>query len=327
MLWGGPSYSGWVGSHVVASIGHPKLGVKDYFVIKEDAFNLPKYYITVNHIIFCLPLNCFFAFRFQLCVHQFVSVEERKELVVMCSETSPPRLSFSHDLSELQISPVKQDVPFRDTLLQESNSDFEFSTSRSLESESSSADELFSNGVILPFQIQNKTTARKHSHHVEPHYTKLPPRPCAPSVDKVKKETIRDLLDVSSDHDKRPHSKSLWGFSRSRSLNCDTKKSLVYSLPLLSRSNSTGSVANPKRVSSNKQQSAAKSSSYSCSSTLHFSPMQKSASGKSYGRSYANGLRISPVLNVPTPCVSKGSANLFGLGSFLRVGKVKKSKK
>ncbi|XP_027357381.1 uncharacterized protein LOC113866780 [Abrus precatorius] len=244
----------------------------------------------------------------------------------MCSETSPPRLSFSHDPSELQVLPMKQDVPCRDTLLQHSNSDFEFSTSSNLEFESSSADELFSNGVILPIHIQDKTTARKHTHHAEPPYTKLPPRPCASSVDKVKKETIRELLDVSSEHEKKPHSKSFWGFSRSKSLNCDTKKSLVCSLPLLSRSNSTGSVTNPKKMSSNKQFSAAKSSSYSCSS-LNMYPMQKSPSGKSYGGSYANGLRISPILNVPTPCVSKGSASLFGLGSFLRVGKVKKSKK
>jgi len=247
----------------------------------------------------------------------------------MCSETSPPRLSFSHDLSELQVLPMKQDVSWRDTLLHDSNSDFEFSTSTaSLEFESSSADELFSNGVILPIQMQDKTTARKLTHHVEHPHTKLPPRPCASSVDKVKKDTIRELLDVTPDHEKKPHSKSFWGFNRSKSLNRDTKKSLVCSIPLLSRSNSTGSVPNPKRVSSNKHQSAAKSSS-SCSysSALNMYPMQKSPSGKGFGGYYPNGLRINPVLNVPTPCVSKGSANLFSLGSFLRVGKVKKSKK
>ncbi|XP_020213642.1 uncharacterized protein LOC109797894 [Cajanus cajan] len=246
--------------------------------------------------------------------------------MVMCSETSPPRLSFSHDLSELQVLPMKQDVPSIDTLLHDSNSDFEFSTSTSLEFESSSADELFSNGVILPIQIQDKTKARKLTHQVEPHHTKLPPRPCASSVEKVKKETIRELLDVNSDHEKKPHCKSFWGFNRSKSLNCDTKKNLVCSFPLLSRSNSTGSVSNPKRVSSNsnKHPSIAKSS----SSTLNMYPVQKSPSGKSYGGSYyPNGLRINPILNVPTPCASKGGANLFGLGSFLRVGKVKKSKK
>lgn len=254
-----------------------------------------------------------------------------KEPVVMCSETSPPRLSFS---SELQVLPMKQDVPCIHTLLHDSNSDFEFSTNTTLEFESSSADELFSNGVILPIQIHNKTITRKFTHHVEPSHAKLlPPRPCASSVDKVKKETIRELLDVTSNHEKKPHSKSFWGFNRSKSLNCDTKKNMVCSLPHLSRSNSTGSVQNPKKVSSNKHLSGAKSSSsassssYSCSSTLNMYPMQKSLSGKSYGGSYPNGLRINPVLNLPNPCASKGSANLFGLGSFLRVGKVKKSKK
>ncbi|KAK7271235.1 hypothetical protein RJT34_26965 [Clitoria ternatea] len=259
----------------------------------------------------------------------------------MCSETSPPRLSFSHDLSELQVSPMKQGVPpcrEEDTLLlQDSNSDeFEFITSsNNLEFEPSSADELFSNGVILPtHQIQQHKNPAFSKHVLEPPYTKLPPRPC---LDKVKKETIRELLDVSftscCDHEKKlPHTKSFWGFSRSKSLNCDTKKSLVFTSPLLSRSNSMGSsVSNPKRMSSNNKQlpSTAKSSSppsYSCS-TFNMYPMQKSSSGKNFGGSYANGLRVSPVLNVPTPCVSKGGANLFGLGSFLRVGKVKKSKK
>lgn len=239
--------------------------------------------------------------------------------MLMCSETSPPRLSFSHDLSELQVLPLIQDVHCRDTLLLDSNPEFEFSTSSILEFESSSADELFSNGVILPTQIQdNKTTTPKHSHHVEPPHSKLPPRP-SPSVDKMKKETIRELMiDVSANGERKKS--SFWGFSRSKSLNCDdTKKIMVCPLPLLSRSNSMGSVANSKRMSSNK---AAKSSSSSYSY-----PMQKSTSGKTYGGSFGNGHWVSPVLNVPTPCVSKGSSNLFGLGSFLRVGKVKRNKK
>jgi len=277
------------------------------------------FWIKINHIFSFLKAILFFC-SLRFCLG-----------VVMCSETSSPRLSFSHDLSELQVSPMKQDV----TLLHDSNSDFEFNTSStSLGFESSSADELFSNGVILPIQMQDKTTARKLTHHLEhpqqhPHTTKLPPRPCSSGVDKVKKDTIRELLDVTPDHEKKPHSKSFWGFNRSKSLNRDTKKNMTCSISLLSRSNSTGSVPNPKRVSSNKHASAAKSSSsssYSYSS-LNMHPMQKSPSGKGYGGYYPNGLRINPVLNVPTPCVSKGSANLFSLGSFLRVGKVKKSKK
>lgn len=238
--------------------------------------------------------------------------------VVMCSETStPPRLSFSHNLSEFHL---QKDVTCIETLLLDSNSEFEFNTCNILEFESSSADELFSNGVILP---------KKHTPFAKFNHTKLPPRPTVSNVDKTKKETVRELLDASSNNTKKSHSKSFWGFSRSKSLNCDTKKNLNFSLPLLYRSNSTGSA---KKTSSNKQTSStrAKSSSsslHSCSSMLNLYPMQKSNSGKSYGGSYGNGHWISPVLNVPTPCVSKGSASFFKFGSFLSVGKVKKSKK
>ncbi|TKY60938.1 hypothetical protein E2542_SST18043 [Spatholobus suberectus] len=242
----------------------------------------------------------------------------------MCSETVLPRFSFSHDVSEI---PKKQDVPRKDAVLLESNHDFEFSTSRSLEFESSSADELFSNGVILPIQMQQKrNTTRKHTLYGEAPYMRLPPLPCSPSVDKMKKESIRDAN--AGYCDKKTHSTSFWGFSRSKSLSCDAKKSLMCYSPPLSRSNSTGSVPYPKRVSSTRQHSsAAKPLSSSSSSTLNLYPLQRSHSGKSYRGSYANGLRISPVLNLPTPCISKGSVSLFGLGSFLRVGKAKKSKK
>lgn len=247
----------------------------------------------------------------------------------MCSETStPPRLSFSHNLSEFHL---QKDVTCIETLLLDSNSDFEFNTCNILEFESSSADELFSNGVILP---------KKHTPLVKFNHTKLPPRPSISNVDKTKKEidhkpiliqtgpeTVRELLGASSNNTKKHHSKSFWGFSRSKSLNCDTNKNLSFSSPLLHRSNSTGSA---KKSSSSKQTSTTRgksSSLHSCSSTLNLYPMQKSNSGKSYGGSYGNGHWISPVLNVPTPCVSKGSASFFRFGSILSVGKVKKNKK
>jgi len=240
----------------------------------------------------------------------------------MCSEIVPPRFSFSHDVSEL---PKKQDVSRKDTMLLGSNHDFEFSTGRrSLEFESSSADELFSNGVILPVQMQQKrNTTRKHTLYGEAPYMRLPPLPCSP-----KKESTREVLAVNAGCcDKKTRSTSFWGFSRSKSLSCDTKKSFMSYSPPLSRSNSTGSVPLPKRVSSSRQHSAAKPLTSSSSSTLNLYPVQRSRSGKSYGGSYANGLWISPVLNLPTPCISKASNSLFGLGSFLRVGRAKKSKK
>lgn len=230
----------------------------------------------------------------------------------MCSETSPPRFSFSNDLP---VSPINHHVnlPRRDTLLMtmdsNSESEFEFSITRSsLHSESSSADELFSNGVILPIQIQNQPTTKKHTLRGEPPYTRLPPRPCSSPVEKTKKQSTRES-----------HSRSFWGFSRSKSLNCGTKKGLFSSSSSLPRSNSAGSATNQKRTNSRDSgKGPGGPSPY---------PVQKSGSGKGYGGSYyGDGLRISPVLNVPTPCISKGTANLFNLGSFLRVGKAKKSK-
>ncbi|CAJ2676136.1 unnamed protein product [Trifolium pratense] len=218
----------------------------------------------------------------------------------MCSEISSPRFYFSNDVSTMKNS--------RETLLLESNPDFEFITSTSIEFETSSADELFSNGVILPLQIQdnkkNITTSYKEQ---SPPYTNL--RPPRPFSTKTKKENIiREVQETNN-----TETSSFWGSKRSRSLNCETNKIFVSSSTPLPRSHSTGSAPNLKRTSSNRQQS-----SYSTLNNLY--PMQKSSSGKSYG----NGFRISPVLNVPTNCFSKGGLSFFGFGSFLRVGKAKK---
>lgn len=231
----------------------------------------------------------------------------------MCSETSPPRLSFSNDLP---VSPVNHHVDFtrRDTSLMtmmDSNPEFEFEfsiTRNSLHSESSSADELFSNGVILPIQIQNQPTTKKHTLGGEPPYIRFPPRPCSSPVEKAKKHSTRE-----------PNSRSFWEFGRSTSLNCDRKKSLSSSSSSLPRSNSAGSATNPNRTNSKDYgKGHGGPSPY---------PVQKSGSGKWYGGSYyGDGLRVSPVLNVLTPCISKGASNLFNLGSILRVGKVKKTK-
>ncbi|KAL1356781.1 hypothetical protein HN51_008762 [Arachis hypogaea] len=280
----------------------------------------------------------------------------------MCSEISPPRLSLSNDdVAQLHVLPMKQNsqqVPCKNTTTMllnndddddDSNSEFEFITTSNnvFEFESSSADELFSNGVILPIQIQERKTAtnnaaRKHMINLHHHTKLLPPRPSSSfhtGADKMKKETIiRELLELScceeyeekkNNKKKKKHprcssSSSFWGFTRSKSLNCETKKSLICSLPLLSRSNSTGSVQNnQKRMSSINNKSS--SNSWSCSSLNYLFPVQKSAaSGKIYG--HGDGIRISPVLNVPTPYVSKGSSNLFPFGSFFSVGKVKKNK-
>lgn len=55
---------------------------------------------------------------------------------------------------------------------------------------------------------------------------------------------------------------------------------------------------------------------------------QKPPQKRNYGvGGYGNGVRISPVLNVPPPFISKGTASLFGLGSLFGNGKDKKKKK
>ncbi|CAK7349706.1 unnamed protein product [Dovyalis caffra] len=251
----------------------------------------------------------------------------------MCSETSP-RISFSNDLVQENDREIEQ-LSRRDTALLDSNSDFEFSICNSLGHESSPADELFADGMILPVQIQGRITASKQIYrHESPRKASLPPLPCPSTNENSTKNSMRELMIVNSDLlEEKPQSKSFWGFKRSNSVNCDIKRSLC-SLPLLSRSNSTGSVPNAKRATlkdmhknnSQKQQSAAmaKSTSSSPSSVSSYvyslpqkPPLKKSGS---YGK-------ISPILNVPPPYIYKGTANLFGLGSFLRNGKEKKIRK
>ncbi|XVF12295.1 hypothetical protein REPUB_Repub08aG0103600 [Reevesia pubescens] len=260
----------------------------------------------------------------------------------MCSEPSP-RVSFSHDLGQADHLPVQLNDSRRDTMLLEleSCSDFEFNIcSSSLEQESSSADELFANGMILPVRLQEKQAVQKCE---LPALVSLPPRPKLSTAEDLKKESIRQIMPVILNpglEEIKPQPKSFWGFKRSSSLNCDIKKSLIFSLPLLSRSNSTGSVPNPKRSSSIKDSNKHSSQKFSsismtkpsssstcCSSCNTYQFQQKPPLKKNHGNSYCHGVRTSPVLNVPPPYISKGTANLFGLGSFLRNGKDKKSRK
>ncbi|KAJ4843296.1 hypothetical protein Tsubulata_039409 [Turnera subulata] len=259
----------------------------------------------------------------------------------MCSETSP-RISFSNDLTQEEDTQVDQ-VTRRDTTLLDSNSEFEFSICSSLDHESSSADELFADGMILPFQIQDTnpaTTRQIHGYEPPRKATLLPPLPSPADNDHQKKESIKEIIVANQELEaKPPSSKSLWGFKRSSSLNCDIKKSLC-SLPLLSRSKSTGSAPNPKRATSSKDvhshqkhssqkqvQSNSMAKSASSAYTYVYSLPQKPPLKKNYGGSQGNGVRISPVLNVPPPYISKGTSNLFGFGYLLGNVKVKKKGK
>ena len=244
------------------------------------------------------------------------------------SETSP-RISFSNEFCQADGAPIDHCKSRNSELSILESSDFDFCvSSSSFEHESSSADELFSNGIILPIKYPERTVPPRS-------VASLPPLPCPSPNESLKKESSKGITVSSCEsQEKLQSSKSFWPFKRSSSLNCDNvhKRSLMCSLPLLSRSNSTGSVPNSKRTSkqnSQKQQpSMAKSSSSSSSSstsshsTFYTYPLsQKSPLKKNYGGSYGNGVWISPVINVPP------AANLFGLGSLFRNGKNKKSKR
>jgi hypothetical protein len=220
-----------------------------------------------------------------------------------------PRISFSHDFCQSDIVPVEHH-PLRSNSSGLSNSsiDFDFCVRdrEGFDQESSSADELFSDGKILPTQIKKKvtTTAKQMDHQCgSSHHPPLPlPLPRTTSGKSSKQESSKE------------NSKSFWRFTRSSSCGSGYGRSLCPLPPLLSRSNSTGSAVNSRQSS---QKHASMKAPQSSASTGYPKPPLKKGTHGSYG----NGVRISPVLNVP-------SANLFGLGSiFSSSGKDKNKKK
>lgn len=222
------------------------------------------------------------------------------------SLATSPRISFSHNLSTTNIQNYPQ--------VQEagsSSSEFDFCISNSTDTETSSADELFSHGLIRPIQLQEKfVTCTKHVPLSKTIVNSLPPPPI-PQNDQ-------------NDHTpKQQKNHSFWGIKRSSSVHCvnSKKSSSFWSLPLLSRSNSTGSVPNSKKQTTLQLKQIKNSS--APTSFYTFPSSQKPPLRKNYGAggaNYGNGIRVSPVLNV-------ASQNLFGLGSLFRNGKNKKSKK
>ncbi|KAK3037774.1 hypothetical protein RJ639_030693 [Escallonia herrerae] len=313
-------------------------------------------------------------------------------VVDMCSEppslTGSPRISFSHDLR--YTDSVIEDHPCRsDSYLLDSNPEFDFGISNRNEIEPlSSADELFSDGLILPVQLQPRFVVffsllsvsfvkclcfccrQKFSNFPSPSasaltnqalasfcllpmsfsvylmsldceldktdfcvifdrlvswkHAVLPPQPV--SSTNIPKEEAAAIL--STETERKHQSGSFWRIKRSSSLHIEntTKKSSFWSLPLLSRSNSTGSIPKDNQKQNSTRQARnpsplAASSSNSCPLSQK-PPLLK----KNYG-AYGSGFRINPVLNVPPPYISKRTATLFGLGSFFSHGKDKKSKK
>ncbi|XP_073147725.1 uncharacterized protein [Henckelia pumila] len=211
-----------------------------------------------------------------------------------------PRISFSHDLSPNNVVPIEQYLRSNKPSI-----DFDFCVFNHTFAQysSSSADELFSDGKILPIQIKKPQPPPP-----PPANTSAEPPPPPAAGKQTSTITPEEIIKHGG------KSSSFWGFKRSTSLNGGSGQGQgrgLCPLPLLSRSKSTGSNSNVKRPSNTKQGLLRSSS---CS-------QQKPPLKKSNHASYCYGVKIHPVLNVPP-------ANLFGLGSIFNYsGTNKRNKK
>lgn len=268
--------------------------------------------------------------------------------VEVCTEISStgisPRISFSHDLKNTDGAVPVEDRHRRSDLClldSSSSSDFVFSITSGLAQKLSSADELFSNGKIVPMEFKRVVSNASRKPH-QPSCSRSHTASTRCTETKRLKEFLSADSDDAENEDEKPSSKYFWQFKRSSSLNFDPGRgnSLIRSLQFLSRSNSTGSAPNPKetelpretqkqRLQKQSSVSSRRSlSSSSSSSTYYFyNSSHKPSLKKNFGSSSGNGVRISPVLNLPQSYIPKASARFFGFGSLFCNGKIKRKKK
>ncbi|XP_057754271.1 uncharacterized protein LOC130973671 [Arachis stenosperma] len=278
---------------------------------------------------------------------------------VSSNSSMSPRISFSHDFSQSDVIPVEQH-PFGSTTSDlESSNDFDFCVTESFELvESFPADEFFSGGRIIPTEIKgpkknnNNIIHQKGLHQLAPqHPPPLPPQSCvtvnhnhnhnhdhnhhycnsgcssSTSSRNLKKEGSSKEGKYMNNNNNND-SKSFWNFKRSSSCGNGYRRSLC-ALPLLSRSNSTGSSSNTtkrnplsKEAGTNKQNSHKHSSSSSSSQKPPLNNKSHHHHQHHHLGSYGNNsVRVvSPALNVH-------SANLFGLASIFSNNRDKSKKK
>ncbi|KAK7310061.1 hypothetical protein RJT34_07279 [Clitoria ternatea] len=252
-----------------------------------------------------------------------------------------PRISFSHEHNNiLSIESHHHQHHHHhhqqqeDTCHLDSSSDFVFCITNGVAHKLSSADELFSNGKIVPTQINRViTNAPQHQPHHQP-----------PSQKKRLKEFLSEAEEEDTEEEKpnSSYSRYFWQFNRSSSLNCDGatrgKRLLRSSMQFMSRSYSTGSALNARKHAVIPRESAErhrlqKQSSVSSISRLSSSSLSSSSSSSSAYYFYdwsrklslnkncgpsANGVRVSPVLNLPHRKVTR---SFFGFGSLFCNGK------
>lgn len=212
--------------------------------------------------------------------------------------TTSPRLSFSCDLSQSDTVPVEQLL----RSFSSSSVDFNFCVQENSDHHHASmADELFSDGKILPTQIKSITDRDKRA----------PPPPRAEN----QKPPSTPVPPPEYEELKQQNSKSFWGFKRSSSCGSGYARSLC-PITLLSRSHSTGSSTSSKRSSSSKDGLNQKQHrSFQKPLASQKPPLRKSGYG--YGNNTTttnNGIRVNPVLNL-------------GFGSFFSTNNKNKNKK
>ncbi|CAJ2666004.1 unnamed protein product [Trifolium pratense] len=239
-----------------------------------------------------------------------------------------PRISFSHDFSQQGVIPIEKHPLRSNSSGLNSSMDFDFCVNENSELESSSADELFSDGIILPTEIKKKKNIPLKQTPIQPTIPQnyaLPPL-YANGSKNSKKMSTKDVkeLNINDEVDEKHNSnsnKSFWGFKRSSSCGSGYARSLC-PLPLLSKSNSTGSSTSVKGVQISKEGSNVKQNSKKNSSTTRSSHSIGSNNQQKppLKRSYGNSVRVTPVLNVPY-------SNLFGFASIFSNNRNKSKKK
>ncbi|CAN8238827.1 unnamed protein product [Cochlearia groenlandica] len=256
-----------------------------------------------------------------------------------CLRTSP-RNSFSYE----QDSSTQGEVRL-DTTLLDSNSDFDFCFGSTCSvQEVSPADELFSNGKILPVQIKKVTFRVQRSSSLSSSSSSSSSLSssssyCDERAPEKKIMRLKELLlNPESDLEDKPKSLFLQ-LKRSISLNYDKRrnsKSLIRSLHFLSRSNSTGSVLNPKpnflhkeTQNPNKTHKLPNNTSLlrrssSLSTSVPYYSTKKPLSRNSFGH---GEIRVSPVLNfIPPAFVSNVADGCLSIGSLCNGKKNRKTK-
>ncbi|KAK7407523.1 hypothetical protein VNO78_09476 [Psophocarpus tetragonolobus] len=259
------------------------------------------------------------------------SIQYSAMAINICSEKSSPRISFSHD-------PKITNEEEPDISELDSGSDFVFCISNGVAHKLSSADELFSNGKIIPTTQITRAGCASNAppHEQQQHYSTQKKKMLKEFLSEPEEE--EDMVGLGQEQ--TPSSKFFW---RSSSVNCERGKSMIRSsLHFLSRSYSTGSTpTTPKHAviavresntverhrlhkqSSGSSLSFSSSSSASSSAYYFYDSCQNPSFKKYFPSASANRVPITPILNLPH---HKATRSIFRFGSLFCNSKIKRKK-